>query len=272
MALHAVQEDSSFYTDEMVATGRIRLLSFNIQVGIHTQSYKHYVTRSWQHILPSVTRFGHLDRIASVISEFDVVALQETDGGSIRSGFVNQVKYLAEKADFPYWYLQRNRDLGMLAQHGNGLLTRFKPSQMEDHKLPGKIPGRGAVLCEFSFGNQSLCLVMMHLSLGRRDRIKQLSYIREIISDFEHVILMGDMNVHLGHLLDESPLRDAGLLSAAGAGLQTYPSWRPQRSLDHILISSELKVNHVEALDCHLSDHLPVAVDITLPGRVSAIR
>ena len=270
MALPALQEDAVYSPVKMMAMGRIRLLSFNIQVGIHTESFKHYLTRSWQHILPTVTRFGHLDRIASVISDFDVVALQETDGGSIRSGFVNQVKYLAERADFPYWYLQRNRDLGMLAQHGNGLLTRFKPYQMEDHKLPGKIPGRGAVLCEFSFGSESLCLVMMHLSLGKRDRLKQLAYIKDIIADFEHVILMGDMNVHLGHLLDESPLRDAGLLSAADAELHTYPSWRPQRSIDHILISSELKVNHVATLDCRLSDHLPVAVDITLPGRIAA--
>ena len=82
---------------------RLRLLSFNIQVGIHTQSYKHYLTRSWQHLLPSGKRSGHLDRIASVISDFDVVALQETDGGSLRSGFVNQVQYLAERAEFPDW-------------------------------------------------------------------------------------------------------------------------------------------------------------------------
>lgn len=30
----------------------IRLLTFNIQVGINTASYHHYVTRSWQHVLP----------------------------------------------------------------------------------------------------------------------------------------------------------------------------------------------------------------------------
>jgi endonuclease/exonuclease/phosphatase family metal-dependent hydrolase len=250
---------------------RLRLLSFNIQVGIHTQSFRHYVTRGWQHVLPSQKRTGHLNRIASIVSDFDVVALQETDGGSIRSGFVNQVQYLAERAEFPYWYQQRNRDLGLLAQHGNGLLTRFKPCQMEDHKLPGKIPGRGAVLCRFGAGKDALCLVMMHLSLGRKDRASQLSYIKDIISDFNHVVLMGDMNIHHSHLLDESPLRDSGLVPATNTEIRTYPSWRPLRCLDHILISPELTVNHVEVLDCKLSDHLPIAVDLTLPENSSLL-
>lgn len=271
MTITAIRHDQAQDSVADVAGNRLRLLSFNIQVGIHTESYRHYLTRGWQHVLPSRSRFEHLDRIASVVSRFDVVALQETDGGSIRSGFVNQVKYLAEKADFPYWYLQRNRDMGLLAQHGNGLLTRFKPAQMEDHKLPSKIPGRGAVLCQFGKGEDAICVVIVHLSLGRRDRRRQLSYIAEIIADFRHVILMGDMNVHHAHLLDESPLRHSNLMSAADTELRTYPSWRPLRSLDHILISPELTVNHAETLDCRLSDHLPIAVDISLPKGKSVI-
>jgi endonuclease/exonuclease/phosphatase family metal-dependent hydrolase len=271
MTIPAFQHDFAPRSADDVPGNRLHLLSFNIQVGIHTESYRHYLTRGWQHVLPSVTRFGHLDRIASVVSQFDVVALQETDGGSIRSGFVNQVKYLAERADFPYWYLQRTRDMGMLAQHGNGLLTRFKPFQMEDHRLPSKIPGRGAVLCQFGKGDNALCLVVVHLSLGRRDRRRQLSYIAEIIEDYRHVVLMGDMNVHNAHLLDESPLRHSNLMSVSDAELRTYPSWRPLRALDHILISPELTVNDAMALDCRLSDHLPIAVDISLPGRASVI-
>ena len=182
-----------------------------------------------------------------------------------RVGDSNTVLYkVAEKADFPYWYLQRNRELGMLAQHGNGLLSRFKPVQMEDHKLPGKIPGRGAVLCQFGTGADALCLVMVHLSLGRRDRNRQLAYLAEMVADFRHVVLMGDMNMLHEHLLDDSPLRNTGLVPASASELRTYPSWRPLRSLDHILISRVLAVNKAAALDCRLSDHFPIAVDISL--------
>ena len=66
----------------------LRMLSFNIQVGITTQQYGHYLTRSWQHILPVASRQNNLDRIARLIHEYDFVALQEVDGGSIRYGRV----------------------------------------------------------------------------------------------------------------------------------------------------------------------------------------
>lgn len=245
---------------------RLRLLSFNIQVGIQTESFRHYLTRGWQHFLPSTRRVPQLDRIASLLADYDVVALQETDGGSLRSGFVNQVKYLADAAGFPYWYLQRNRDLGLLAQHGNGLLSRFVPEYIEDHKLPGKIPGRGAILCCLRSGEESLALVVVHLSLGSRARLKQLAYVREIIADYKHVVLMGDMNTQLHRLMGHSPLKYANLHSPAEE-IKTYPSWRPTFSLDHILLSPELFVNHAVAIDCNLSDHLPVAVDISIPSQ-----
>ncbi len=154
---------------------RLRLLSFNIQVGIRTESFRHYITRSWQHFLPTTERIPQLDRIAGLLVDYDVVALQEADGGSLRSGFVNQVEYLARAAGFPHWYLQRNRNLGMLAQHGNGLLSRPVPEYIEDHKLPGKIPGRGAILCCLRSGKESLAVVAVHLSLGARDRSNQLA-------------------------------------------------------------------------------------------------
>src|SRR5690625_5777175 len=36
--------------------GHLRLLTFNMQVGIQTSAYHHYLTRSWQHLLPHPQR------------------------------------------------------------------------------------------------------------------------------------------------------------------------------------------------------------------------
>ncbi|MCG8609572.1 MAG: EEP domain-containing protein, partial [Pseudomonadales bacterium] len=41
---------------ELSSHNHIRLLTFNIQVGISTSAYRHYVTRSWQHVLPHSRR------------------------------------------------------------------------------------------------------------------------------------------------------------------------------------------------------------------------
>ena len=113
--------------DEWPQNGSLRLLSFNIQVGISTQRYHHYLTRSWQHLLPHAGRSGNLQRIGDLLGDFDLVALQEVDGGSLRSGYVNQVEHLAHLGAFPYWYQQLNRNLGRLAQHSNGVLSRLRP-------------------------------------------------------------------------------------------------------------------------------------------------
>ncbi len=254
-------------TSGLPEDGRLRLLSFNIQVGISTERYRHYLTRSWQHLLPHTGRASNLQKIGDLLADFDLVALQEVDGGSIRSGYVNQVEYLAQLGAFPYWYQQLNRNLGRLAQHSNGILSRLRPWSLEDHPLPGPA-GRGAILARFGEGKDALVVVMMHLALGTRTRARQLAYIRELIGGYRHQILMGDMNTHASDLLLHSPLRDLGLLAPQAEA--TFPSWRPQRCLDHILLSPTLTLERVQVLAHPISDHLPVAVEIRLPDTLVA--
>jgi endonuclease/exonuclease/phosphatase family metal-dependent hydrolase len=244
------------------ADGTLRLLSFNIQVGNSTLGYHHYLTRGWQHLLPHRGRGANLQRIGQILADYDLVALQEADGGSLRSSYVNQVEQLARLGAFPYWYQQLNRNLGKFAQHSNGVLSRLQPTALEDHPLPGP-PGRGAILMRFGEGSDALVVVMMHLALGAKTRALQLGYIRELIGGYRHQVLMGDMNTHANDLLERSALRDLGLLAPQVA--PTFPSWRPQRCLDHILISPELTLGNVGVLPLPVSDHLPVAVEIRLP-------
>ncbi|WQG59981.1 endonuclease/exonuclease/phosphatase family protein [Pseudomonas sp. RTB3] len=95
----------------------------------------------------------------------------------------------------------------------------------------------------------------------------QLAYVRELIGNYKHQVLMGDMNTHANDLLLNSPLRDLGLLAPQVEA--TFPSWRPQRCLDHILLSPTLTLESVQVLAQPISDHLPVAVEIRLPGSLT---
>lgn len=240
----------------------LRLLSFNIQVGISTRAYWHYVARSWKHVLPHQERDLNIEKISQMLTAYDLVALQEADGGSLRSRQVNQVQRLAELAKFPYWYQQLNRDLYPFARHSNGLLSRLPIQQLEDHPLPGP-SGRGALLATIGIGSERLGVIMMHLALSSKARNRQLAYVRELASDFKHFVLMGDLNTQPEELLLRSPLRDLDLRSPQSCA--TFPSWKPQRCLDHILVSSELKVGDVCVLPAPISDHLPVSTEIYLP-------
>lgn len=251
--------------DAFDVVDRIRLLTFNIQVGIATQAYHHYFTRSWQHVLPHSQRRENLNRIASLLRDYDVVALQECDGGSLRSGFVNQVQYLAERGGFPYWRQQLNRNFGRLAQHSNGILSRYRPIEVQEHRLPALIPGRGAMVAQYGREDDPLVVVLMHLSLSKKAQNRQLAYVRDLVSQYRHVVLMGDMNAHAEQLLGNSPLKETDLIPLPDTAY-SFPSWRPEKALDHILVSPSLDVHDAQVIAYPVSDHLPIGMEIELPG------
>ena len=87
---------------------------------------------------------------------------------------------------------------------------------------------------------------------------------RELLQDYRHYVLMGDLNTQVDELLYRSPLRSLGLQAPQLAA--TFPSWKPQRCLDHILLSDNLQVAHSSVLGLPLSDHLPVATELILPS------
>lgn len=250
-------------------TRRLRLLSANIQAGSSTRRYSDYVTRSWSHALPAGNKRGSLDAIAQMAGEHDIVGLQEADPGSLRSGFTNQTHYLAEQGGFDYWSHQPNRNVGGVASSANGLLSRLEPVEVSDHSLPGRISGRGVLLARFGNGDEGLVVAVAHLSLGANSRRSQLAFIAELLADHPHSVLMGDFNCvpdrpEMELLYNRTHLRPPAFC------VPTFPSWRPQKAIDHILISEPLKAADARALPAAFSDHLALALSIDVPH--SALR
>lgn len=250
--------------NEPCASSHLRLLSYNIQSGLTTRKYSQYLTRSWKHLVPVPSRMSNLDGIARVLADYDLVGLQEVDAGSLRSGFVNQVKYLADYAGFEHVFDQSNRRIGMISQHGNAMLSRFQPSAITEHKLPGLIPGRGVLEVRFGAGENALHVLIVHMALGRRGRLMQIRFLADLVRDYRHIILMGDLNCRSDSPEMEALLETTHLCEPA-PGLQTFPSWQPDRHLDHILVSPSITVERTEVLNYTFSDHLPIAMEVCLP-------
>lgn len=261
-------EDDQQSSDLRARHRLIRVLSYNIQTGLQTRRYGDYLTISWQHVVPHPARPRNIDRISDLLADFDLVGLQEVDAGSLRSGFINQTRYLSDRAGFPFWVDQVNRRLGLFAQHSNGLLARFVPRDVQDHRLPGVIPGRGLIHLSFGTGHETLQVFLMHLALGRRTRALQLSYVAELLRDCHHAIVMGDLNCPVDSPELKRFLAVTGLREPIG-DLHTYPSWRPQRSLDHILVSETLTVRRAAVVPFPVSDHLPVMMELLLPEQLT---
>lgn len=245
---------------------RLRLMSFNIQAGIGTSNFREYITGSWKHLVAHPNSADNIRNIAEVLQGYDLVALQEVDGGSLRSRFTNQLVHLASLADFPFWHQQLNRNLGRFGQFSNGMLSKVVPYHVEDHRLPG-LPGRGAFIAKYGHPEAPLVVVGVHLALGGKHRNAQLAYLAKLLREYRYVVIMGDFNC-LPHELLNSPLSELGLRLMDGEH-RTYPSWAPEKHLDHILVSSGLQAVDTAVLDsCLLSDHLPVATEIIIPDDV----
>jgi len=119
-------------------------------------------------------------------------------------------------------------------------------------------------VAQFGNGREGLAIAVAHLSLGAGSRLSQLSFIAELLHDHPHAILMGDFNCdpdrpEMQQLYKRTRLQPPALC------VPTFPSWRPQRAIDHILTTADLKVASMEAFAAAASDHLALAAEIDVP-------
>lgn len=261
----AVDAASRIWTPERAAADgvKLRLLSFNIQVGLGSRHPAHYLTHAWRHALPGPGARAHLDRIAELMRGYDFIAVQEADAGSLRTRQVNLLEYLARRAGYPYWGHSITRNLPPFARHSLGYLSRFEPKAVNEHWLPSTIPGRRAMTIDLGASAGGLRLMVTHLSLGRGSRQRQLDYLSAQVPAHGPVVLLGDLNCEPEFLRDHEGLRRSGLWLPATTPA-TYPSWNPRQRIDHVMASSHVAIQRLGALPDVLSDHLPLAIDIAI--------
>ena len=97
----------------------------------------------------------------------------------------------------------------------------------------------------------------------QRARDVAAGLIAELLSDHPNAVLMGDFN-----RLAERPEMQVlyqKTCQPPGCIVPTFPSWRPDRAIDHILVSSGLLTRTVEAVPAAFSDHLALAMQIDVP-------
>jgi endonuclease/exonuclease/phosphatase family metal-dependent hydrolase len=247
-----------------MATRRLKLLSANIQAGSSTRRYSDYAVRSWSHVLPAGNKRGSLDAIAQLASGHDIVGLQESDPGSLRSGFTNQTHYLAQRGGFAYWSHQPNRRVGGVASSANGLLSKLEPVEVHDHPLPGRVRGRGLLVAQFGDGDDGLTVAIAHLSLGAVSRQAQIGFIADVLHDHRHAVLMGDFNCD-PDTTEMQQLYKRTRLQPPSCTVPTFPSWRPLRAIDHILVTPGLGEGETRAFPAAQSDHLALSIELDVP-------
>lgn len=239
----------------------MHILSYNIQAAIASNSYFSYLSRLHRQVMPSAAKTRVLSHIAQYISEFDIVCLQEIDLGGFRNGFQNQVQQLLVQTPFTHYVYQINRTIGKLSIHGNLILSKYPLREVINERLPSRIKGRGILAVEVQTVSGSFVVANVHLSLGALDQFSQIRFIRQKLQPFENVCLMGDFNCP-PHAEQLCLLTDHDF-TRLNNNLPTYPSWKPNQTLDHIFVKGKIN-GHAHVSQFTASDHLPVIVEIDL--------
>jgi endonuclease/exonuclease/phosphatase family metal-dependent hydrolase len=130
--------------------------------------------------------------------------------------------------------------------------------------LPGRLRGRGVLLARYGAGREALTVAVAHLSLGVQSRQRQIDFIAELLHDRPNAVLMGDFNCPPDCPELRSLFAHTSLAPPAHPQ-PTFPSWRPQRAIDHILVTSHIEVDRMWTLPAAFSDHLPLAAEIRVP-------
>ncbi len=246
----------------------MRFLFYNI-------AYATGSPRSTPHFLMTMHRYlrsspRHFERLREFIRsvDADITGVVEMDSGSFRARRANHARELAASLDqhhsfqTKYHYDSVARKLPVLRHQGNAIFSRDQAERNTTHFFTY---GFKRLVMESRIAGVDIFLV--HLSLSREVRRKQLLDLHRLVGDCHHhpVIVAGDFNARRGAVELEDFMQGTGLVSANREGVSTFPAWNPQRELDFILHSPVMRVQRFEVLkQVRLSDHLPMVMDFSV--------
>lgn len=221
-------------------------------------------------------------RIAGVIEATgaDVVALQELDFNRVRSGFIDQAAAVAAELamDFHYqpaWHLAEEK-------LGDAILTRLPMRLMKAGALPSfsrwKRERRGALWVRLETGGRPVHLINTHLGLNLRDRLAQTEALfgAEWLGNPQcdsPLVLCGDFNALPGSAVHRRVLQQLHDVHAntltPRRRRRTFPTRYPMACLDHVFLSENVTVHHVEVVRTPVtriaSDHYPLLAELSVP-------
>lgn len=220
-------------------------------------------------------------RIARVIARYrpDVVALQEVDVGRLRTGSADQAELIARFLEMEYHFhpaihLEEER-------YGDCILSRLPMRLVKAGPLPMPVSGRfveprGAIWVALDVGGKTVHIVNTHLGLTANEKRMQIEVL--LGDDWiggnghsEPFVFCGDFNSsprsRIWKLCTQN-LRDAQVQAARHVPRGTWFGHVPFARIDHIFLSPQVEVLHIEVGDDHLaraaSDHRPLFAELRI--------
>ncbi len=234
-----------------ITAPRFRLMTYNIHQGA------------------SAAGWIDLEGIAAVIEAHrpDVVILQEVVRGQLVSGTADSLEWLSWRLSMPYRFAPATD-----STYGEAILSRLPILAWQNGILPqgSAAQKRSYIRVTLDIGAATpVTVIGTHLDhISQQVRIPQVERLIEVWGKAPRTIIAGDMNTLPG-TTEISTFEAAGLISAqdiTGHGdLFTFDSVNPSRRIDWIFGTPDMSFSDFVISQTTASDHLPLAVTVTLP-------
>ncbi|MGS2614770.1 endonuclease/exonuclease/phosphatase family protein [Micromonospora sp. LZ34] len=211
-----------------------------------------------------------LDGLARVVraESPDVMVLSEVDRAWLLNGGHDTLTLLAKRLGMPYVFAPAADPVW-----GDAVLSRWPTTAPRTLALPavGAPTGAQALAVGLDLGGGvRLAVVSTHLQPPPgRGPVVQARAVAEFATGYaagRPLVVAGDLNTEPGEEAFAEFTR-AGLVDALAAArpLATSPADDPRQQIDHVFVSPGLAAADAVAPRALASDHLPVAVTLTLP-------
>jgi endonuclease/exonuclease/phosphatase family metal-dependent hydrolase len=209
---------------------------------------------------------GQID-LAAIVEEVaaldpDIIALQEVDVFLPRSGYKNQVKFLAAELQMNYLFVPSLTVL--LGGYGNAILSKYPIEQSTFIPLPSLKEQRGVLKADIGLVDGKIHVYATHLGLDHDEREQQMMALTEAFAQDNYpLILLGDFNAtpqdstiaQLRHVFHDPVHTDQLEVS-------TFKSNAMKTQIDYIFLSQGFHfIEHVNSQSA-TSDHNPLLYSI----------
>lgn len=209
-----------------------------------------------------------LARQAEVIrkADPDLVALQEVDDRTQRTGGIDQTEQLAELTGLKGRFAKQLDYEG--GGYGQAVLSRFPLSEVQVHWLPGRPERQRRIAASVTvdLGEQTLTFVTTHLHhFDEQFRREQAEALNSLLAAGDGpIVLAGDLNAVPGSGPIATLEKHWSSATAGEAQALTYPAQRPERQLDYVFVrpSNRIRVTSAKVIEESIaSDHRPLLVE-----------
>lgn len=213
-----------------------------------------YIAKPWRYIAPATSVQAQIAQFLEDV-DADVNCLIEVDR--------RHAEYFKEESgnemmvESRYGSESMLRSMPLFRNHAVSMLSKEPASKVRYEYFSC---GMKRCVPVFTLKN-GLSIVLVHLSLGRKYRKKQLTEIAAILQKIpQPYIVCGDFNILKGY----AELKDFLSITKLHAAHQeaTFPAHKPRHSLDLFLASDPALITETEIMPMPFSDHCAVIAQL----------